>query len=55
MSRTGEHHIKWSFSGSESQGSHVFPPMWNIGPIQIQAILWKAGHAKGRSLMEEGL
>jgi hypothetical protein len=28
--------------------------MWNIEPIQIQAILWKIGHAKGRSLMGEG-
>jgi hypothetical protein len=26
----------------------------NINPIQIQAILWKTGHTKGRSLTGEG-
>jgi hypothetical protein len=31
---------------------HVFSHMWNISPIQIQAILYE--NAKGRSLMGEG-
>jgi hypothetical protein len=29
--------------------------MWNINPIQIQIILWKTGHTKGRSHTERGL
>jgi hypothetical protein len=28
--------------------------MWDIDAIQIQAILWKTGYPKGRSLMVEG-
>jgi hypothetical protein len=28
--------------------------MWNIGPIQIEAILWKTGHTKRKSLTGEG-
>jgi hypothetical protein len=33
---------------------HVSSPMWNIDPIEMQAMLWKAGHAKERSLAREG-
>jgi hypothetical protein len=50
----GIHHLKWSKPGSESQRLHVLSHMWNIDPIQIQAILWKTGHAKRRSLKREG-
>jgi hypothetical protein len=32
----------------------MFSLMWEIDTIQIQAILWKTVHAKGRSLMGEG-
>jgi hypothetical protein len=28
--------------------------MWNIDLIQIQVMLWKTGHAKGRSHTKEG-
>jgi hypothetical protein len=31
----------------------MFSLMWNIDPIQIQIILWKADHTKGRSHMRE--
>jgi hypothetical protein len=54
MGGTGEHHLQWSKPGSEGQKSYVFFHIWNIGPIQIQAILWKIGHPKGTSLMGEG-
>jgi hypothetical protein len=37
--------------GSESQRLHVFSHMWNIDLIQIQAILWKTAHTKGRPHM----
>jgi hypothetical protein len=49
-----EHHLKWNQPGSESQRLHVFSHMWNIDPVQIQVILWRTGHAKGKSLTGEG-
>jgi hypothetical protein len=49
----GEHHLKGSYPGSEGQRLHVFSHMWHTDPIQIQAMLWKTGHTKGRSLMGE--
>jgi hypothetical protein len=54
MDGTGEHHLKWRKPGSENQKLHVFSHMQNIDTIQIQAILGKTGHTKGRSHMREG-
>jgi hypothetical protein len=33
---------------------HAFCHIWEIDTIQTQAMLWKTGHTKGRSLMKEG-
>jgi hypothetical protein len=34
--------------------SHMFSHIWIIGPIQMQAVLWKTGPTKGSSPMGEG-
>jgi hypothetical protein len=38
----------------KDKGMHMFSLMWVIDTIQIQAILCKTGHSKGRSVMGEG-
>jgi hypothetical protein len=49
MDGTGEHHVKWSYPGPESQRLHVFSTMWTTDLVQIQTILLKTGHTKGKS------
>jgi hypothetical protein len=38
----------------KDKGCHVFSHVWNTDPIQMQEMLWKTGHAKGRLHMREG-
>jgi hypothetical protein len=54
MDGNGEHHLKWSYEGSEGQELHVVSHMWNTDLTQMQAVLWKKGHTKVRSLIGEG-
>jgi hypothetical protein len=54
LDKIGEHHLKWNQPDSEKLRPHIFSHMWNKDPIQIQAILWKTGHTKGRSYTREG-
>jgi hypothetical protein len=39
--------------GSERQRSHVFSHMWKRDAIPVQTVLWKTGHASGKSLTGE--
>jgi hypothetical protein len=35
--------------GSERQRSHVVSHVWEIDTMQMQTVLWKTSHTKGRS------
>jgi hypothetical protein len=41
-------------SQAQKDKGHIFSLMLEIDTVQMQAILWKTDHAKGRSLTGEG-
>jgi hypothetical protein len=49
-----EHMVLSDYPGAESQRLYVYFHMWNIDPLQILALLWKAGHMKKSSHIREG-
>jgi hypothetical protein len=44
MDGTGEHHLKWSYPGSERLSLHVFSHMWKTGPTTNTSIIIYALH-----------
>jgi hypothetical protein len=54
MDGTGDHHLKWSYPGSEGQKPHCFLLYVEYRPNTNTVILWKTGHAMGRSPYKEG-
>jgi hypothetical protein len=47
MDRTGKHHLKWNYPGSENQRPHVFSYNVEYRPNTNAAILWKTVRPRG--------